>query len=370
MRAARLHAFGEPLQLDDVPAPEPGPGDAVVDVRAVFVPPLLKGRLEGGGDLTLPSLPATFGYGCTGVVALVGTDVEAVRPGERVYVAPLVAPPADPHGQGGRPQRAAGAAFLGDFAFSEAGRPLLDRYAGALAEQAAVPARALVRLPDALFTRLGEADAFAHAARLGYHGTAYRALRRAGLGLGDAVVVQGATGTLGAGATLVALAMGAARVVAVARDRATLQRAAALDGRVRAVSVEAASDVAEAIAEALADLRPEGADVLLDALPAPADAAQTSGLLGALRPGGTAVLVGGPSGEVAFPYELLAHRELGVLGAQWCTPPEVAALARLLAAGALRTDALTLERFPLDRVNEAVERATDVEGFTSVVVEP
>ena len=51
MHAWRAHELGDPesvLTLDDVPAPEPGPGEVVVDVAAECG---ASGRWEGWADL-------------------------------------------------------------------------------------------------------------------------------------------------------------------------------------------------------------------------------------------------------------------------------------------------------------------------------
>ena len=37
MRAARLHEYGEPFQIDDVPDPEPGPGEVLVRIGGAGV---------------------------------------------------------------------------------------------------------------------------------------------------------------------------------------------------------------------------------------------------------------------------------------------------------------------------------------------
>jgi NADPH:quinone reductase-like Zn-dependent oxidoreductase len=34
MKAARLHAYGTPLQIDEIPTPTPGPGQVVVAIEA------------------------------------------------------------------------------------------------------------------------------------------------------------------------------------------------------------------------------------------------------------------------------------------------------------------------------------------------
>jgi propanol-preferring alcohol dehydrogenase len=85
MRAARLHAYGQPLVLDEVPTPTPGPGETLV-------------RIEGAGlchsDLhvidgeirILPKLPHTLGHENAGTVAAVGAGVRAVREGDPVAV--------------------------------------------------------------------------------------------------------------------------------------------------------------------------------------------------------------------------------------------------------------------------------------------
>ena len=37
MRAARLHEFGEPFRIDEVPDPEPGPGEVLVRIGGAGV---------------------------------------------------------------------------------------------------------------------------------------------------------------------------------------------------------------------------------------------------------------------------------------------------------------------------------------------
>ena len=63
------------------------------------------------------------------------------------------------------------------------------------------PSTALVKLPDSL--------SFEQAARFGYMGTAYSALRKAKVGTDTTVLINGISGTLGLGAALFALGMGA-----------------------------------------------------------------------------------------------------------------------------------------------------------------
>lgn len=73
------------------------------------------------------------------------------------------------------------------------------------------PAANLVKLP-------ADSISFEQGARFGYLGTAYSALRKAEFSPGQTVLIDGATGTLGLGAVILALAMGAARIFATGRN--------------------------------------------------------------------------------------------------------------------------------------------------------
>jgi NADPH2:quinone reductase len=66
MRAARVHAFGEGLRIDDVPEPEPGPGETLLQVRLAAVNPIDVWMTEGtaaGGAQPLPFVPGVEGVG-------------------------------------------------------------------------------------------------------------------------------------------------------------------------------------------------------------------------------------------------------------------------------------------------------------------
>ena len=92
MKAIRVHEFGAPevLRLEEVPDPQPGPGQVVVQVHAAGVNPL-DTLLRAGipiGDYAL-DLPYTPGNDAAGVIAAVGEGVNRVAVGDRVYAQPL-----------------------------------------------------------------------------------------------------------------------------------------------------------------------------------------------------------------------------------------------------------------------------------------
>ena len=87
MRAWRVHAFApDPkaaLQLEEVPVPEPGPGELLVRVQAAPLNLNDLDRVTGQNMMAPPALPAVPGMEVLGVVAAAGEGVEG-RVGERV----------------------------------------------------------------------------------------------------------------------------------------------------------------------------------------------------------------------------------------------------------------------------------------------
>ena len=85
MKAARLHDYGQPLVIEEVPTPSPGPGQVVIRVMgAGFCHSDL--HVIDGEIKILPRMPLTLGHENAGIVAAVGSGVSAVREGDRVAV--------------------------------------------------------------------------------------------------------------------------------------------------------------------------------------------------------------------------------------------------------------------------------------------
>ncbi len=84
MRAMVLQSVGSPLVAQELPDPEPGPGQVLIDVGACAV---CRTDLHVyDGDLTDPALPLILGHEVVGQVAEVGEGVERYSPGDRVGV--------------------------------------------------------------------------------------------------------------------------------------------------------------------------------------------------------------------------------------------------------------------------------------------
>jgi NADPH2:quinone reductase len=87
MKAIRVHEFGGPevLRLEEVPDPQPGPGQVVVRVHAAGVNPV-DTYIRTGAYVQKPQLPYTPGSDGAGVVETVGQGVTRVTAGTRVYI--------------------------------------------------------------------------------------------------------------------------------------------------------------------------------------------------------------------------------------------------------------------------------------------
>lgn len=185
MKAIRVHAPGGPevLRFEDVPAPVPTEGQAVVRIEAVGVNFI--DVYHRTGLYKVPSLPFTLGQEAAGTVEAVGPSVTGIAVGDRV-------------------------AYTGVM--------------GSYAEKAAVAADRLVRLPEGLSARDGAA------AMLQGMTAHYLACSTYPLQAGDACLVHAGAG--GVGLLLIQIAkLRGARVFATTstEEKARLAREAGAD---------------------------------------------------------------------------------------------------------------------------------------------
>ncbi len=203
MKAVRYHGPNEPLRLEEVPTPEPGPGEVLVRIRAAGICHTELHFLSG--LLNLGVAPLTLGHEIVGTVESVGPDVEAPREGDRVIVYYYV-------GCGRCAQCRRGEENLCGNLRAEYGF-VSD---GGLAEFVTVSARNAVPLPSHI--RDEEAAPIGCAVT-----TAIHAGRLADLGPGDVALVYG-VGAVGYGLIQLGHLVGTT-VIAVGRTDAKLERA-------------------------------------------------------------------------------------------------------------------------------------------------
>lgn len=85
MKAAVIHQFGDPLQIEEVKVPEPGRGEVLVNIQASGVCHTDLHAVEGDWPVK-PNLPLVPGHEGVGYVAAVGKDVKNVKEGDRVGI--------------------------------------------------------------------------------------------------------------------------------------------------------------------------------------------------------------------------------------------------------------------------------------------
>ncbi len=86
MKAAVLHSFGEPLRIEEITTPAPGPGEVLIKVAACGVCHSDLHLAMGEWDLLRPitKLPLVLGHEVAGAVAAVGEGVSGFEIGDRV----------------------------------------------------------------------------------------------------------------------------------------------------------------------------------------------------------------------------------------------------------------------------------------------
>lgn len=85
MKAAVVRAFGQPLQIEEVPVPRPGPGDILVKIEACGVCHTDLHAAEGDWPVK-PDPPFIPGHEGVGYVVAVGAGVNHVKEGDRVGI--------------------------------------------------------------------------------------------------------------------------------------------------------------------------------------------------------------------------------------------------------------------------------------------
>jgi NADPH:quinone reductase-like Zn-dependent oxidoreductase len=184
------HGDLEVMRYGDVPDPTPGPGEVLVKVRACAINHLDIWVRRGWPGLRL-EMPHWCGADVSGEVAALGKDVLGWRIGDRVVIDPGISTTEDEFTRTGEVSVSPGYQILG------------EQRRGGAAELVAVPALNLHRIPEGWdFVQAG--------APLLVSLAAWRMLiHRAGLRVGESVLVVGAGGGVNSMAIQIAKLTGA-----------------------------------------------------------------------------------------------------------------------------------------------------------------
>ncbi|MEA2509240.1 MAG: NAD+-dependent secondary alcohol dehydrogenase Adh1 [Actinomycetota bacterium] len=324
MRAARLHAYGQGLALDDVEEPTiQDPFEVIVRIGGAGLCRtdlhILEGQLEGRVEV---ELPYTLGHENAGWVAEVGSAVTNVGIGDPVIVHPLMS------------CGFCRACRAGDDMHCEESHFPGLTVDGGFAELLKTSARALVKLTPDVEPK--------HAAALSDAGlAAYHAVKKAALILhpGARVVVLGAGGLGHIGIQCLKV-LTPAEVIVIDASPAAVELAGEL-GADRSLLADG-THVA-----AVRDLTNGGAEVVMDFV---GEGSAIGDALAMLRRAGTLYAVG-YGGTLHIPTIDIVSTELTVVGNLVGTYNELVELMTLAAQGRVRVHTTT---YPLDAIDEAI----------------
>jgi NADPH:quinone reductase len=329
MKAMLSKAAGGPdtLVLEDVPDPQPGPGEVRLTVKACGVnyPDVL--IIEDRYQFK-PPRPFAPGSEVAGVIEALGQGVTKLKVGQRVI------------GQCGH---------------------------GGMAEKVVLEERQCLPIPDNM--PFDEASAF-----ILTYGTSHYALKNRGqLKPGESMLVLGAAGGVGISAVELGKAMGARVIAAVSSDEklALAKRHGADDGIVYPrgpFDKDGARQLADLFKKACGE---NGADVVYDAVGG--DYAEAA--LRAIGWEGRFLVIGFPAGIPRIPLNLTLLKSCQIVGVFWGAwvrrDPKAflvsaAELMDLYAKGAIKPE--VSKRFPLDKAGDAIAWLAGRKAMGKVVV--
>lgn len=337
MRAARLHALpsaDQPLpdiRIDEVPVPEPGPGQVLVEVHACGI--CASDLHVVAGATPAGELPQVLGHEAAGDVAAVGEGVTDWRIGDRVLVLPAWPCGRCPYCVGGRENLCRALRVPG-----------VD-VDGAQAQYTLADHRVLTHVPRSVPVEQAAilVDAVA---------TPYHALKRAGVTQGSRVAIVG-LGGLGMHAVQLAKLAGAATVIGIDIDPVNLERAEDWG----ADAVVDASDGKPA--RRVRELTEGGVGKAIEFVGRNETIDQAIKML---APGGRAVAVGlTPEKLETLPSALLVSNELEVVGSFGSTMQDVNELVDLLDAGRLDLTRSVTHTYELDGFTDALRQLAERE---------
>ncbi len=347
---------GAPVELVNVVVPDPGPGEAVVNVQACGVCHTDLHYREGGIGADFPYL---LGHEAAGVVESVGEGVSSVQPGDYVILNWRAVCGTCRSCRRGRPWYCFNTFNATQKMTLEDGTELSAALGiGAFAEKTLVHSGQCTKVDEAAPATVAGLLGCGVMAGLG------AAINTGGVTRGDSVAVIGCGG-VGAAAVAGSRLAGAATIIGIDIDPRKLSQVHALGAT---HTVDASEEDVVAAVQALTG--GFGADVVVDAVGTPATWTQA---FHARDLAGTVVLVGVPMPDASVELKLLdVFGRGGALKSSWygdCLPSrDFPMLIDLYLQGRLPLDAFVSETIDLADVEEAFARMSTGEVLRSVVV--
>ena len=343
MKALVLTRYNH-FEIRDVPEPEIGPEEVLVEVKACGICGSDVHGMDGRSGRRLP--PIIMGHEASGVIGRVGQSVAGWKAGDRVTFDSTLSCGKCHFCRRGRINLCDNRRVLG-VSCAEFRRD------GAYAEFVAVPQNILYRLPDGL--------SFEHAATVEPVSVAVHSVERVPTHLSDTAVVVG-SGMIGLFIVQALRAAGCGRIIAVDVDPKRLELACRL-GADEGISAETA-DVAAEVVERTGG---RGADLAFEAVGIPATVAAA---IASVRKGGSVGLVGNMTPEVALPLQAVVTRELTLYGS-CASSGEYPACLEMIARGVINVEAMISAVAPLDEAPAWFDRLyMGEDGLMKVILKP
>ena len=337
MRALVLADYKR-FELQDVPQPEPGPGEVLIRIRWCGICGSDVHGMDGSSGRRQP--PIIMGHEASGVIAAMGPGVEGWQAGDRVTFDSTVHCGTCSYCKEDLVNLCESRRVLGVSCREY-------KQNGAFAEYVVVPERILYRVPEAL--------SFEHAAMVEPVSIAVHAVRRAQLRPNDVIAVVGA-GMIGLLIIQVLRAEGCESILAADIDRGRLQLARDF-GANETVLVEDVNDAIPA----------ESADVAFEVVGA---SSTLSMAVRAVRKGGRVVLVGNLAPTAEFPLQHAVTRELSIHGS-CASAGEYPECLRLMESEAVNVAPLISATAPLGEGGQWFDRLYRKEpGLMKVLLQP
>jgi NADPH:quinone reductase-like Zn-dependent oxidoreductase len=343
MKVAWFHHYGAPevLVCEETAVPVPGPGEALIRVRATGINHVDLDVRAGTSRVPL-KFPHILGREFAGEVAGLGDRSSGLKEGDRVWISCRL------------PCERCEYCLTGRDNLCEKGGYFGMDIPGGYAEYVKVPVRAANPLPDQM------SFAQAAASQIAF-GTAWHVLIvRGGLRVGQTVLIQAVGSGIGSAAVQVAKLAGA-KVIATAGSDAKLERAREL-GADELINYTRVPEFDQVVLELT---QGRGVDVVMEHIGG--DIFTRS--LACLRTDGTMVTVGAHAGEVV-PLDIIPffRRQLKLVGSKNASLSELREVMSLVASGQLKP--IIHERFPLEDAAQAHRVVASRELFGKVLLEP
>lgn len=346
MKAILFHQHGpfEQIQVAEIPEPEIGPGQVLIEVKAAALNQLDLWVLAGWPGLKL-KLPHILGSDGAGVVSQLGPGVTGFTVGDRVAVNPTLS--------------------CGHCDYCLAGRDnLCDRFAlfgehvdGFYAEYAAVPSRNLLKIPDD--AKEGSFEAAA-AASLVYVTVWHSLIVRGNLRAGESMLVVGAGGGVNTAAVQVGKLAGASPIYVVGSTDEKLELARDLGADV--TINRSREEWGKAV---YLHTGRTGVDIIVDNV----GAATFRTSLRTLRKGGRLLTVGNTSGSrLELDNRFIFGKHLSIVGSSMGTIADYEKVMGLVFDGQLRPVIDTV--YSLEEGLTALQRLKDGRLAGKLVLTP